>query len=110
MPGLHQNGGHARFFGRPQIRRRVADIPRAGEIDIEIALSLKDQPGFRLAAIASDLELDAFAGKSAIGVMRANIDPVEIGVIAADFRFQPSMDPAQLRLGDLAARDDQAGC
>ena len=39
--------------------------------------------------------------------MGANIDPVEIGVIAADFRFQPGMDAAQLRLGDLAARDDR---
>ena len=39
--------------------------------------------------------------------MGTNIDSVEIRVIAADLRFQPCMDAAQLRLGDLAARDDR---
>jgi hypothetical protein len=107
VPGFNQDGGNPRRFGRPKIRRGVADVPRAGEIDIEISLRIEDQAGFRLAAIAADLELRAFARKTPVGVMGANVDSVEISVVTADFRFQPSMDAAQLRLGDLAARDDR---
>ena len=70
-------------------------------------MSPEDEARFRFAAIASDLELCAFARKPAIGVMGANVYSVEIRVIAADLCFQASMDAAQLRLSDLAARDDR---
>ena len=94
MPGFNQNGRNPRRLGRPKIRRRVADVPTAREIDIEISLRIEDQAWLRLATIASDLELRAFARKPAIGVMGANIDAVEIGVITADLRLQPCMDAA----------------
>ena len=70
-------------------------------------MSPEDEARFRFAAIASDLELCAFARKPAIRVMGANVYSVEIRVIAADLCFQASMDAAQLRLSDLAARDDR---
>src|ERR1700677_1440861 len=104
MPGFNQDGGNPRRFGRPKISRRAADVPKAREMDVEVPLRFEDQAGFGFPAIAVDLELCAFARKTPVGVMWGNIDPVEIGVIAADFRFQPSVDAAQLRFSDLAAR------
>ena len=98
----------------PSLRQLRPDLSEAVELVVRVALAKSPEARFPsadalaralLAAIASDLELDAFAWKSAIGVMRTNIDPVEIGVITADLRLKPRMDAAQLRLSDLAARD-----
>ena len=54
-----------------------------------------DHAGFWLAAIAIDLQVQPFAGKSLLGMMRAQINAIEKGVFASEQGFELVMDVLQ---------------
>ena len=63
------------------------------------AAARTSNPRGRLAAIARHLVLRPLAGESLIGMVRAVVDPVQVGAFFAQQGFQFGVDPIQFELG-----------
>src|ERR1035438_4132154 len=72
--------------------------------------SLFKQFRARLSALAWDLEFGTFAGKTAIGMVRTDIDRIQVSAFFSQFPFQPSMNSGYFSLGRFAPGDHRLVC
>src|SRR5450759_3806010 len=80
LPGIaraDKHRAHAPVDRRLNINGAIADKPALGQVQVQVRSRLKEHARGRLAALTADFELSAFAGKTALWMVRAEVDPVQ---------------------------------
>ena len=80
VAGPNEHGSKSRTPAHFHVGGRVAHHPRRAPVDLQIAAGVVHHAGRGLPARAREFQFGDLAGKSAIGMMGTDVNPIDVGV------------------------------